>query len=163
MTSRCIGALTRQLMALLATLLLAAAVVAAPASVEVRTGHVRAPVPGQTVAAAFMTLYNATDKPLQLVAIKGDVAQKLELHGHTDDNGVMKMRRLESIALPPRTEVTLAPGGMHLMLIGLRQPLTENQKVTFRLVLGDGSEVEAALPVMDIAHEQHGGGHAHHH
>jgi len=163
MSQRFLRAGARQMLLLLGGILLAAAVFAAPAIVEVRHGHVRTPVPGQTVAAAFMTLYNTTEKPQQLVAVKGDVAQSLELHGHTEANGIMQMRRLDAIALPPHTEVTLAPGGMHLMLIGLRQPLTENQRVTFKLVLGDGREVEATLPVVDVAHEQQDGGDAHHH
>jgi len=143
--------------------LLTLTVVAAPAIVEVRQGHVRTPVPGQAVAAAFMTLYNTTEMPQQLVAVKGDVAQSLELHGHAEANGMMQMRKLDSLVLPPHTEVTLAPGGIHLMLIGLRQPLTEKQSVTFRLVLSDGREVEATVPVIDVAHEQQDSGDVHHH
>lgn len=132
------------------------------AAVMVTQGYVRAPVPGQTTAAAFMTIANDGDKPVQLVAVKGDVATALELHGHTHANGIMQMRKVDAIPVPAKARVELAPGGLHLMLIGLRQPLVEKQQVVFTLVFDDGSEVRASMPVVSIMNEA-AAGHQHHH
>jgi copper(I)-binding protein len=146
--------------AMLATLVFACS--ALQAAVIVHDGYVRAPVPGQNMAAAFMVISNDGDKPVQLVAVKSDVAAQLELHGHTQDNGIMRMRRIESLPVPAKGEVTLAPGGMHLMLVDLRKPLVEKQQVVFTLVFGDGTEVKAEMPVVSVMDEMPAD-HAHHH
>lgn len=132
------------------------------AAVAVRDGYVRAPIPGQNMAAAFMVISNDGDKPMQLVAVKSDVAAQLELHGHTHDNGIMRMRRVDSVAVPARGEVALAPGGLHLMLIDVRKPLVEKQQVAFTLVFGDGTEVKAQVPVVSVMNEKPAD-HSHHH
>jgi copper(I)-binding protein len=132
------------------------------AAVVVRDGYVRAPVPGQNMAAAFMVISNDGDKPLQLVAVKSEVAAQLELHGHTNDNGIMRMRRIDSLPVPAKGEVTLAPGGLHLMLIDLRKPLVEKQQVAFTLVFADGTEARVEMPVVSVMNEAPSG-HAHHH
>lgn len=156
------GKLTRTLqrMAALAALVFASTV--AQAGVDVRDGYVRAPVPGQNMAAAFMVISNNGDKPLQLVAVKSDVAAELELHGHTNDNGIMRMRKVDSVPVPARGEVRLAPGGLHLMLIGLRKTLVEKQQVAFTLVFADGSEARVEMPVVSVMNEAPAA-HAHHH
>jgi len=140
----------------LQTVLLVPLVLAASflqAAVVVRDGYVRAPVPGQNIAAAFMVISNDGDQPVQLIAVKSDVAAQLELHGHTNDNGVMRMRQIDKLDVPAKGEVALAPGGLHLMLIDLRKPLVEKQQVAFTLVFGDGTEVKTELPVVSIMNE----------
>jgi len=74
----------------------------------------------------------------------------------------MRMRRIESLPVPAKGEVTLAPGGMHLMLVDLRKPLVEKQQVVFTLVFGDGTEVKAEMPVVSVMDEMPAD-HAHHH
>jgi len=132
------------------------------AAVVVHDGYVRAPVPGQNIAAAFMVISNDSDKPVQLVAVKSDVAAQLELHGHTNDNDVMRMRQIDRLDVPAKGIVELAPGGLHLMLIDLRKPLVEKQRVAFTLVFGDGTEVKTELPVVSVMNEA-AADHAHNH
>ena len=72
------------------------------------------------------------------------------------------LRRIDSLPLPARGEVRLAPGGLHLMLIDLRKPLVEKQRVAFTLVFADGSEVKAEMPVVSVLDEAPSD-HAHHH
>jgi len=91
----------------------------------------RATAAGQPNGAAYVTL--TTTSPDTLVAASTPVADNAELHTTLDDNGVMKMRPVEAIALTPGTPVTLAPGGYHVMLFGLHQPLTPG--ATFPLTL----------------------------
>lgn len=156
------GNVSRMWQRMVVSAALLGAVAFVQAGVVVNDGYVRAPVPGQNMAAAFMVISNNGDKPLQLVAVKSDVAAQLELHGHTNDNGIMRMRRIDSLPVPARGEVTLAPGGLHLMLIDLRKPLVEKQRVAFTLVFADGTEARAEVPVVSVMNEAQGA-HAHHH
>lgn len=148
---------------LLFALLFSVTVGAQTAVIDVREAHVRAPVPGQTVAAAFMTLYNTSDAARQLVAVKGDIAQTIEIHGHEHVDGMMRMRKLDNVSLPPHTAVAFKPGGLHVMLMGLKQPLASNQTVALTLVLDNGQQVSANLNVVDVMSETNASEHAHHH
>ena len=59
----------------------------------------------------------------QLVGLASPAARQVELHESMDDHGVMKMRAVPMLPLPPGAEVRLAPGGYHAMLMGLTRPL----------------------------------------
>lgn len=89
--------------------------------VNVANAWVRPPAPGQTVASAYVELTSARDAAL--VGAGSAVAARVEMHSMTMDGGVMRMRALPRIELPAGQTVKLAPGGMHLMLIDLKQPL----------------------------------------
>jgi copper(I)-binding protein len=73
------------------------------------------------------------------------------------DNGVMKMRPVESgLLIPPGQSVTLAPGGLHLMLMGLSGPLKEGGKVPLTLQFGKAGTVEVTLDVQAVGAQQPG-------
>ena len=110
---------------------LAAAAQAQPASVK--DAWVRAPAPGQNVAGVYMEIVSRTNTAL--VAVASPVAARAELHSMALEDGVMKMRPLERIELSAGTAVKLAPGGLHVMLIGLKQPLQRGEKVPVTLTL----------------------------
>jgi len=116
------------------------------ADVEVKAPYVRAVPPGQSNSAAFMQLYNQ-GADVALVSARSKVAQNVELHTHTQDEGVMRMRRIDQIELPAQQQVTLKPGGLHIMLIGLQRPLMEGEKVEMTLEFSDGSEQSISLPI----------------
>jgi len=111
--------------------LLAAAAQAQPASVK--DAWVRAPAPGQKVAGVYMEIVSRTNTAL--VAVASPVAARAELHSMALEDGVMKMRPLERIELPAGTAVKLAPGGLHVMLIDLKQPLQRGEKVPLTLTV----------------------------
>jgi len=142
-------------------IMLALASTVLQAAVTVHDAYVRAPMPGMNMTAAFMVISNDGDKPVQLVAVKSDIAAQLELHGNTNDNGVMRMRQIDKLDVPAKGEVALAPGGLHLMLIDLK-PLVEKQQVVFTLVFGDGTEIKTQMPVVSVMNEAPAD-HAHHH
>jgi len=110
---------------------LAAAAQAQPASVK--DAWVRAPAPGQKVAGVYMEIVSRTNTAL--VAVASPVAARAELHSMALEDGVMKMRPLERIELPAGTAVKLAPGGLHVMLIDLKQPLQRGEKVPLTLTV----------------------------
>jgi len=136
----------------LTTLLLSAAL-STPlwaADVQVTAPYARAVAPGQSNSAAFMQLENRGDETLSLTGVSSDVAKSVELHAHMQDQGVMRMRRIDAIDLPPHQSVVLQPGGLHVMLIGLTRTLAEGEEVAMTLSFSDGSEQNLNLPVQPV-------------
>jgi copper(I)-binding protein len=101
--------------------LFVAATVDAP---SITLDHVwaRASPGNSTTAAAYLTVTNG-GQPDHLVSVSTPVAATAELHETINDNGIMKMRPVAPIALDPGKPVSFQPGGYHVMLMGLKNPL----------------------------------------
>jgi len=124
---------------LLAALLSATA--AAQAQVKVSAPWVRATVAPQKATGAFMQLTSA--KAAKVVAASSPVAEMVEIHEMKMDNGVMKMRAVDALALPAGQPVALKPGSYHVMLIDLKKPLAKGDVVPITLkVEGKDQKVE---------------------
>ncbi|MBE9603877.1 copper chaperone PCu(A)C [Acetobacteraceae bacterium H6797] len=116
---------------------------------QIEIGHPwsRAAIAGST-GAGFMTLTNKGTTPDKLIGGRAEIARKVELHTHLNENGVMKMREVEGgIPLPPGEMVELKPGGFHMMLIGLKTPLAVGAKVPVTLVFEKAGEITVELAV----------------
>ncbi|ASP38946.1 hypothetical protein CHH28_09745 [Bacterioplanes sanyensis] len=98
--------------------------------VAIDGAYVREPIPGRHMSAGFMTVKNVGDKDLALVSARADWAGAIELHTHTHEDGVMRMRQVSSIAIPAGGEQRLESGGYHLMLMQLTLPLPEQPMMT---------------------------------
>lgn len=145
-----------------ALLALGASVISAPAvsaqSVGVANAWVRATAPGQDTAGAYVEL--TSDSNAALVAAGSPLAARAELHSMTMDGGVMRMRALPRIELPAGQTVKLAPGGLHVMLIGIKRPLKPGDKVPLVLsVQSSGTslttlniEAEVRAPGAAVSH-----------
>ncbi|WP_020167777.1 MULTISPECIES: copper chaperone PCu(A)C [Methylotenera] len=96
---------------------------------------VRANAPGQSVGAAYMTLKSPQDSTL--FHVESPSAGSVEIHSMTMENGIMKMRALETLPLEAGKPEKLAPGGFHLMLFDLKKPLKVGEKTTFTLSFKD--------------------------
>lgn len=118
-----------------AGLALAVFATAAFADVTVKEPWVRGTVQGQKATGAFMQLSSSTDAVL--VAASSPVAKVVELHEMAMDGGVMKMRAVPNLPLPAGKTVDLAPGGYHVMLMDLTQPLKDGEKVPITLTIAD--------------------------
>jgi hypothetical protein len=105
------------------------------AAVEISDAWARATPPGQDVGAAYMNL--KSDRAAKLIGASTPVADSVEFHEMSMNNGVMKMRMLETVALPAGKIVKLAPGGFHLMLFDLKKPLTAGETIAIELTLKD--------------------------
>jgi len=101
-------------------------------------------------SAAFFTAHNNTDKDNKLMSAAGDVAKKIQLHNHLRENGMFKMRRVDSIAMPAHGEAKLAPGGYHVMLIGLNRKLKIGDTFKLKLTFANGETQTITVPVMKI-------------
>ncbi len=128
-----------------ATLLAGLATSAWAEAVKVEHPWVRTTAPGQKVAGGFMNL--TADADMTLVGGTSPVSRHLELHFMKMDNGVMEMREVKQIALPKGKTVNLEPGGLHVMFIGLKNPIREGQKVPLTLIVKgtDGKEQKLAV------------------
>lgn len=117
-------------------ILLASGACALPAAAQpaaVKDAWVRAPAPGQKVAGAYMEITARTN--VWLIGVASPFAGRAELHSTTMEGDIMKMRVVEKMELPGSTPVRLAPGGLHIMLIDLKQPLKRGDKVPITLTV----------------------------
>jgi periplasmic copper chaperone A len=103
--------------------------------------------PAGVTGAGFLTLTNKGGTADRLVGAKAEIARAVELHNHIMDGDVMRMRPVAGIDIAPNTEVKLAPGGFHIMLIGLKQPLVKGTRVPLTLVFEKAGEVPVELAV----------------
>jgi len=129
-------------------------------AIEVENPFVREVPPMAPATASFMTLKNMSDKDIFLVQAKSNVAKTVELHTHTNDNGIMKMREVAQIKIPAKGMAMLKPGGLHIMLIEPTQKIEKGQTVTETLIFKDGSQKTISMPVksvkgMKMKHHQH--------
>ncbi len=106
---------------------------------------VRATAPGQKTAGAYMDL--TSDADAALVAVESAVAGKAELHSMSMDAGVMRMRPVAKIDLPAKKAVKLAPGGLHVMLLDIKQPLKEGDKIALTLTIRGGGNAPSTVKV----------------
>lgn len=120
------------------------------AEVNIDQPYARAVPPGQPNSAAFMTLKNNSDTEVSLVSASSSISNVAELHTHTNENGVMKMRQIAEINLKANQQVELKPGGLHIMLIGLKQNLVKGETVDLTLTFSDGSTETLDIHVKDV-------------
>ncbi|MFC3166842.1 copper chaperone PCu(A)C [Paracoccus fontiphilus] len=145
---------------------LAALAVVTPAAafaqdgLTIRDAYVRSA--NSKTAAAFMVVQNDRDAECRLTGASSDAAELVELHTHSEVDGVMKMHKIEGgIAVPAGGDHALARGGDHVMLMGLAKPLSDGDTVALVLDFGDCGtrQVDA---VLDNDRADGAGGHADH-
>lgn len=102
--------------------------VSAFAELVVEDGYVRDPIPGRSMTAAFMTLRNTAAEDFVLKSATLEGAASVEIHTHTHDNGVMRMRQIHELVVKAGESVVLKPGGLHLMIFGIKQ-IPENPEL----------------------------------
>lgn len=136
-------------------------------SVHVMSPWSQALPPISENGAVYLTLKNYGEVVDRLVGASSPMASRVELHGHSMTDGVMKMRPVESLVLDPGEYVKLEPASTHLMLLGLKKPLKEGETFPLTLEFEKASSVEVEVtvqalgseaPKMDVHtdHEQHG-------
>jgi copper(I)-binding protein len=129
------------------------------AQVTVKDAWVRATAPQQQVAAAYLQISSVED--LRLVAARSPIAGAVEIHETRMENNMTKMRPVASVALPAGKVVEFKPGGNHIMLMGLKGPVKEEESVPLTLVVEgrDGKRQNVEVKAMVRPLTAHGGGH----
>ena len=122
-------------------------------SIEVKDAWVRGTVPAQRGTGAFMEI--TTQHAVRLLSVDSPVAASVEIHNMTMTNGVMKMFQVDGVDIPAGKTVKLAPGGYHVMMMGLKQQMKTGERVplklTFELADKKRELVELSVEVRDIS------------
>ena len=130
------------------------------ANISVTDAWARATMPGQPVSGAYMQIQSDADA--RLLGVSSYVVPRVEVHEMNMDGGVMHMREVKAIDLPKGKNVSLEPGGFHIMLMNLKKPIAAGDVIPLTLVVeSDGKrqtvEVKAVARAMNM-----GGGAMHH-
>ena len=135
---------------------------AADSTLRIDDPYVRLTPPNAPASGAFMLIANDGNENRQLLKAQSPVAKTVELHTHTNDNGVMKMRPVAAIDVKSKGEAVLKPGGLHVMMINLNAPMKEGDVVPITLTFDDGSSkkvdakvvrpMAAGMPAMEHKH-----------
>lgn len=122
---------------------------------------IRAMPPFQPNSAGYMTISNNRDTAIAIVGASSNVSKKTEIHTTRKVDGLMRMERLDGVALAPGERLELAPGGMHLMLLGLDYRPVADDDIELCLHLVTGEIICTAAEVRKSGNASVGG-HNHH-
>lgn len=140
--------------ALVALTLIAMPALAAPVTVGGLTLDAmwtRATPPGAPSAGGYLTITNAGSEADTLIAVASPVAGMADVHVMETKDGVMTMHGLDGgLAIPPGQTVTLAPGGFHIMFMGLTGALKQGETLPVTLTFAKAGEVETSFPILPI-------------
>lgn len=140
-----------------AAITLALAAILAPAtgafasSVMVMKAYARASAtPGAETGAAYVSLmvHGGADR---LVGVATPAAKMADLHRTVEADGVMKMEHVDGIDIPDNGQLQMKPGGYHIMLMGLKQPLKEGDEIELTLIFEKAGEVKVKARVGGVA------------
>lgn len=113
--------------------------------------------------AAFMMLHNHSKQDDRLIAAASDVAKRVELHTHLEEDGVMKMTKLDDgMAIPAGGMHALKRGGDHVMFMGLTRSLVHGDVIELTLTFEHAGDVTLTVPV-DLERQDKSSAHAHSH
>lgn len=126
--------------------LLFAPALAAAGELVVRDAWIRSGPPGAPLA-GYATFENTGRATVRIVAASSAAFERVELHEMRTADGLMRMRKLDAVEVPPGAAVPFAPGGDHLMLHGARVPLAPGESVAIEFVDAAGRRTTAAFEV----------------
>lgn len=116
-------------------------------------GHpwARATPPTAPTGGGYLSIKNNGATPDRLMSASSPVAAAVQVHEMKMEGNVMRMRELDGpLEIKPGETVTLAPGGMHLMIMGLKEPLKQGDKVPLTLVFEKAGKIDVDLVVVAI-------------
>lgn len=112
------------------------------------SGFIRLMPPSIKSTAAYISLRNDSNASFYIKGIEAEsIAEVVELHQHENIGDVMRMVKLKQFEVPANDMLALQPGGKHLMVKRLLKPLTEGQKVSMTVLLGNGTSFQVLIPV----------------
>ena len=115
--------------------------------IQIEDPWVRAVPPNASNSAVFLDLRNESEQLRKLVEVHSEVAERVELHTTKDEDGMLRKERLQEVPIPALETQSFHPGGIHIMLIGLRGPLEVGRVIKLELVYADQSKETIPVPV----------------
>jgi copper(I)-binding protein len=128
-------------------------------SITVQQPWSRATPNGAKTGAVYMTIDNKSGTADRLTGASSDVADKVQIHEMKVANGVMQMREItDGLPVPADGSVVLKPGSYHVMLIGLKKPLTAGETFPLKLTFAKAGSISVTVPVQAMGANNMGGG-----
>jgi copper(I)-binding protein len=116
----------------------------------------RATPGGAKTGALYVTLINNGSTGDRLMSATTPVADKVQFHGVSEDNGVSRMREMRTVEVAPGARVFFNPGSMHIMVVGLKHPLKEGQSFPLTLTFEKAGNADVSVPIAEVGAMQHG-------
>ena len=107
--------------------------------------------------AAYFHVRNGGSDAVRIVSVSSPVADRAELHAHESDGGVMKMRHVHEVEVPAGEAISLEPGGLHVMLIGLKQPLVDGESFPLTVEFDNAGTIEVTVEITREGRTDHSG------
>jgi periplasmic copper chaperone A len=125
--------------------------------IQIRHPWARATPPGAKVGAGYLEIRNNGSQPDRLLSASTSVAKRVEMHVTEHAAEVAKMRQLRAFEIPARERLALSPGGAHLMLVDLAQPLKKGERISMTLRFERAGEMEVQFEVQEMGakHPRH--------
>ncbi|HLG89700.1 MAG TPA: copper chaperone PCu(A)C [Alphaproteobacteria bacterium] len=120
---------------------------AAGSAIDVADASARPTPPSATTAAIYLNITNNGTDDDALIGIATPVAQKAELHSTTNDHGIMKMSAVAEQPVKAGEKLEIKPGGLHIMLTGLKRPLKAGDQFLLTLTFRKAGQVETTVAV----------------
>lgn len=136
--------------------------------IVVEHAYVRASIPGTSHSSSYMEIENIRETKLTLLSVSSNISPRIEIHQHTMIDGMMRMRKLNSLEVKAKARVKLQPSGLHLMIFDVKKPLVSKQNVELTLNFSNNVSVTVKAPIYSpsqerLAHKSVSKVHEHHH
>jgi copper(I)-binding protein len=117
---------------------------------QVRHPWARATPGGAKSAAGYLEIRNSGQQADRVIGASTPAAERVELHVQILEGDVLKMREVKSFEVPARQRLTLRPGAAHLMIVGLKAPLTKGGRVPLTLRFERAGELKIELEIQPV-------------
>lgn len=120
----------------------------AAGTVAISGGWVRAVGEGVRMSAGYGTISNRGDEPDRIVSLTSPIADVVELHESIEQDGRSMMRPVPGLEIPAGGEISLEPGGYHIMLIGVTAPLVEGETYELTITFEKAGDLTVPMTAM---------------
>jgi len=128
-------------------------------NLDISAPWARATPKGAPIGGGYLKITNTGSAPDRLLGGSSQISGKLEIHQMSMSGGVMKMRPVSGgVEIKPGEAVELRPGGVHIMFVGLKQPLQKGQHFQAKLQFEKAGSVDVDFSVAGIGATSAGGG-----
>ncbi|EAK5530207.1 copper chaperone PCu(A)C [Campylobacter lari] len=110
--------------------------------ITINDSYVRQTPPNSKTTAIFLKLKNNSDKDIKLIKAQSSLSDTTEIHDHIMENGKKMMVQIPQITIKANSSAELKPGGMHIMILNLKENITPQTKANLTLYFDDNSTIE---------------------
>jgi len=139
----------RNLKILLCLLVILPMAALAQMNVRLDDAYSREMPPSAENIAVYLTIRNVGSHGVSLESVSSDIAESVMIHRSVMENGMMTMQHVPELHIPSRQNVKLEPGGLHIMLMGVRRPLEAGDVFRMNLSFSNGVVLRVDVPVLE--------------